>query len=162
MPVRALSVAFMVLLAVTVTMAVQVVGTLLLFALVVTPAATAIAVTARPAVVAAVATAVALASVWLGLVLVGDVQPAAELPDREPRVRRLARHAGAHARLEEVGASVRSGPGSPSPRRSRQRHCLTSTPRRAGLDGPITAATKSRGRPRSGRRRPRRTAASPG
>ena len=50
-PVRALGVVFMVLLAIVITMAVQVVGTLLLFALVVTPAATAIAITARPAAV---------------------------------------------------------------------------------------------------------------
>ena len=52
-PVRALGLAFVVLLALTITMAVQVVGTLLLFALVVTPAATALRITARPARVAA-------------------------------------------------------------------------------------------------------------
>lgn len=68
-PVRGLSVAFMVLLAIAVTMAVQVVGTLLLFALVVTPAATALAVTARPGWVVALATAIAVLSVWVGLVL---------------------------------------------------------------------------------------------
>ena len=49
-PVRALSVIFMALLGLAVTMAVQAVGTLLLFALVVTPAATAIMLTARPGV----------------------------------------------------------------------------------------------------------------
>ena len=69
MPVRALGIAFVVLLALTITMAVQVVGTLLLFALVVTPAATALRLTARPARVAALAVALALASVWGGLVL---------------------------------------------------------------------------------------------
>jgi zinc/manganese transport system permease protein len=68
-PVRALGVAFVVLLALTITMAVQVVGTLLLFALVVTPAATALRLTARPARVAATAVGLALASVWGGLVL---------------------------------------------------------------------------------------------
>jgi len=68
-PVRALGVAFVVLLALTITMAVQVVGTLLLFALVVTPAATALRLTARPGLVAAIAVGIALASVWLGLVL---------------------------------------------------------------------------------------------
>jgi zinc/manganese transport system permease protein len=68
-PVRALGLAFVVLLALTITMAVQVVGTLLLFALVVTPAATALRLTARPAAVAAIAVGIALASVWLGLVL---------------------------------------------------------------------------------------------
>jgi zinc/manganese transport system permease protein len=68
-PVRALGLAFVVLLALTITMAVQVVGTLLLFALVVTPAATALRLTARPAAVAAIAVALALGSVWIGLVL---------------------------------------------------------------------------------------------
>jgi zinc/manganese transport system permease protein len=68
-PVRALGIAFVVLLALTITMAVQVVGTLLLFSLVVTPAATALRLTARPGRVAAIAVAVALASVWAGLVL---------------------------------------------------------------------------------------------
>jgi zinc/manganese transport system permease protein len=68
-PVRALGLAFVVLLALTITMAVQVVGTLLLFALVVTPAATSLRLTARPPVVAAVAVALALGSVWGGLVL---------------------------------------------------------------------------------------------
>lgn len=68
-PVRALGVAFVVLLALTITMAVQVVGTLLLFALVVTPAAAALRMTARPGLVAAIAVAIALGSVWAGLVL---------------------------------------------------------------------------------------------
>ncbi|WP_099022361.1 metal ABC transporter permease [Mycolicibacterium palauense] len=68
-PVRALSVIFMVLLGLAVTMAVQAVGTLLLFALVVTPAATAIMVTARPAVAMVVSTVLALVSVWAGLVI---------------------------------------------------------------------------------------------
>lgn len=68
-PVRALGLAFVVLLALTITMAVQVVGTLLLFALVVTPAATALRLTARPVRVAGVAVALALGSVWGGLVL---------------------------------------------------------------------------------------------
>ncbi|KQS63944.1 metal ABC transporter permease [Modestobacter sp. Leaf380] len=68
-PVRALGVAFVVLLALTITMAVQVVGTLLLFALVVTPAAAALRLTARPSRVAALAVVFALVSVWVGLVL---------------------------------------------------------------------------------------------
>jgi zinc/manganese transport system permease protein len=68
-PVRALGLVFVVLLALTITMAVQVVGTLLLFALVVTPAATALRLTARPARVAAIAVGIALVSVWAGLVL---------------------------------------------------------------------------------------------
>jgi zinc/manganese transport system permease protein len=72
-PVRALGLAFIVLLALTITMAVQVVGTLLLFALVVTPAATALRITARPARVALIAVALALAAVWGGLVLAAMV-----------------------------------------------------------------------------------------
>jgi zinc/manganese transport system permease protein len=72
-PVRALGIAFVVLLALTITMAVQVVGTLLLFALVVTPAATALRITARPTRVAALAVALALVSVWGGLVLAAMV-----------------------------------------------------------------------------------------
>lgn len=66
-PVRALSVIFMVLLGLSVTMAVQAVGTLLLFALVVTPAATAILITARPGSAMALATVLAVGSVWAGL-----------------------------------------------------------------------------------------------
>ena len=50
-------------------MAVQVVGTLLLFALVVTPCATALLYSARPPVVAALGTAIGAAALWLGLVL---------------------------------------------------------------------------------------------
>ena len=67
-PVRALGVVFLVLLALVVTMAVQVVGTLLLFALVVTPCATALMYTARPLAVAALGTAIGCACVWAGLV----------------------------------------------------------------------------------------------
>lgn len=66
-PVRALSVIFMALLGLSVTMAVQAVGTLLLFALVVTPAATAIMLTARPLAAMAISTAISLVSVWAGL-----------------------------------------------------------------------------------------------
>lgn len=67
-PVRGLDVAFTLLVALVVTMSVQVVGTLLLFALVVTPAATALTLTARPGAVVAIATGAAVASVWAGLV----------------------------------------------------------------------------------------------
>ncbi len=68
-PVGALGVVFLVLLALVVTIAVQVVGTLLLFALVVTPCATALLFTARPIAVALTGGAIALGAVWLGLVL---------------------------------------------------------------------------------------------
>jgi zinc/manganese transport system permease protein len=66
-PVRVLSIAFMALLGLTITMAVQAVGTLLLFALVVTPAATAIMLTPRPVLAMAISTTVSLGAVWLGL-----------------------------------------------------------------------------------------------
>lgn len=66
-PVRALAMIFMALLGLTVTMAVQAVGTLLLFALVVTPAATAIMLTPRPSMAMLVSTAIGLSSVLLGL-----------------------------------------------------------------------------------------------
>jgi zinc/manganese transport system permease protein len=66
-PVRALSIMFMALLGLAVTMAVQAVGTLLLFALVVTPAATAIMLTPRPVVAMVISTAISLSAVWLGL-----------------------------------------------------------------------------------------------
>ncbi len=69
LPVRALGVAFLVLLALVITMAVQVVGTLLLFALVVTPSATALRLTARPSMVALVGVAIGLFGVIGGLVL---------------------------------------------------------------------------------------------
>lgn len=68
-PVRVLSVVFMALLGLSVTMAVQAVGTLLLFALVVTPAATAILLTARPGAAMALATGLAVGSVWAGLAI---------------------------------------------------------------------------------------------
>lgn len=68
-PVRALSVVFMALLGLAVTMAVQAVGTLLLFALVVTPAATAILVIARPVIAMAASTVLSLLAVWIGLAM---------------------------------------------------------------------------------------------
>lgn len=66
-PVRALSVAFMALLGLAVTMAVQAVGTLLLFALVVTPAAAAIMLTPRPGAAIALSTGISMTAVWAGL-----------------------------------------------------------------------------------------------
>ncbi len=66
-PVRGLSIIFMALLGLAVTMAVQAVGTLLLFALVVTPAATAILLTARPGVAMLISTVISTLSVWVGL-----------------------------------------------------------------------------------------------
>ncbi len=68
-PVRLLGVVFMVSLALVITMAVQVVGTLLLFGLVVTPSATALALTARPSLVAALSTGIGIVCVLVGLVV---------------------------------------------------------------------------------------------
>lgn len=66
-PVTALSIAFMAILAVAVTEAVQVVGVLLIFALIVTPAAIAVRFTSRPPVAISLGIGLALAFTWLGL-----------------------------------------------------------------------------------------------
>lgn len=66
-PVRTLSVAFLLLLGLTVAAVSQITGTLLVFALLVMPAATAQAVTARPGRSALIAVGVALAVTWAGL-----------------------------------------------------------------------------------------------
>ncbi|MER6352009.1 metal ABC transporter permease [Streptomyces sp. NPDC001634] len=66
-PVRALSVVFLVLLGAATAEASQITGTLLVFALMVIPAATAQVLTARPALSLAVAVLLAFAATWLGL-----------------------------------------------------------------------------------------------
>jgi len=66
-PVRLLAFGYLVLLALEVAVAVQVVGVLLIFALLVTPAAIAQYVTTRPALAAALAVALALLFTWMGL-----------------------------------------------------------------------------------------------
>ena len=66
-PVTALSIGFMAILAVAVTEAVQVVGVLLIFALIVTPAAIAVRFTSRPPAAILTGIALALAFTWLGL-----------------------------------------------------------------------------------------------
>lgn len=68
-PVNGLSLLFMLLLGLAVTMAIQAVGMLLLFALLITPAATAISLTPRPVLAMAISTALAVACVWVGLVV---------------------------------------------------------------------------------------------
>ncbi len=68
-PVRALSVAFLIVLALAVAEASQITGALLVFALLVVPAATAQAVTARPVVSAALSVGFALLTTWLGLAI---------------------------------------------------------------------------------------------
>src|SRR5438105_1377807 len=66
-PVRGLSIAFMVILAVAVSEAVQVVGVLLIFALIVAPAAIAERVTSRPSHGILVSAALAVLFTWAGL-----------------------------------------------------------------------------------------------
>jgi zinc/manganese transport system permease protein len=66
-PVRGLSIAFMVILAVAVSMAVQVVGVLLIFALIVAPAAIAERFTTRPSRGVLLSAALALLFTWAGL-----------------------------------------------------------------------------------------------
>jgi zinc/manganese transport system permease protein len=68
-PVSALSVAFMAILAVAVTEAVQVVGVLLIFALIVTPAAIAVRFTSRPPAAILIGIVLALLFTWLGLAI---------------------------------------------------------------------------------------------
>ncbi|GHJ41226.1 metal ABC transporter permease [Streptomyces sp. TS71-3] len=66
-PVRALSAAFMVLLGAATAGASQITGSLLVFALLVVPAATAQQLTARPGLGLALSVVIALAVVWTGL-----------------------------------------------------------------------------------------------
>lgn len=68
-PVRGLSIAFMVILAVAVSEAVQVVGILLIFALIVTPAAIAERFTSRPSRTILLALLLALLFTWAGLTI---------------------------------------------------------------------------------------------
>jgi zinc/manganese transport system permease protein len=68
-PVRWLSIGFLVLLGVGVAESAQVTGTLLVFALLVAPAATAQQLTARPAVALPLSVAIALLVSWIGLLI---------------------------------------------------------------------------------------------
>lgn len=68
-PVRFLSIAFMILLAITVSASVQVVGVLLIFALLILPAAAAQQLTAQPSRAILFAVLLAVAYVWAGLVI---------------------------------------------------------------------------------------------
>ncbi len=68
-PVRALAFGYLVLLALVVAVAVQVVGVLLIFALLVTPAAIAQYLTTRPGVAVSIAVVLALGFTWFGLAI---------------------------------------------------------------------------------------------
>lgn len=67
LPVRSLSMAFLVLLGIAVAEAAQITGALLVFALLVMPSATAQRLTARPALGLAVTVAIGWAATWAGL-----------------------------------------------------------------------------------------------
>jgi zinc/manganese transport system permease protein len=73
-PVRAVGIAFMVLLGITIAASVQVVGVLLIFGLLILPAAAAQHVTAQPSRAIGLAVLIAVLCVWLGL-LVGFYLP---------------------------------------------------------------------------------------
>jgi zinc/manganese transport system permease protein len=73
-PVGALGLAFMLILAVAVAVAVQVIGVLLIFALLITPAAIADRLSTRPALKLALAVLLAVLFTWAGLI-VAYVQP---------------------------------------------------------------------------------------
>jgi len=66
-PVRAMSIVFLLLVAFAVAVTVQIVGTLLIFALLVAPGATALQLTAQPARGLTLTIALSLAFTWLGL-----------------------------------------------------------------------------------------------
>jgi len=68
-PVRLLSILFLILVAITVAMAVQVVGALLVFALLIAPAASAARLTHRPLASIALSILFGLAITWIGLLL---------------------------------------------------------------------------------------------
>lgn len=67
LPMMGLNLAFMILLAVTISIAVQVIGVLLIFALMVTPAAIAVRLTRRPAVAVVASVLISLFAVYAGL-----------------------------------------------------------------------------------------------
>ncbi|MDA8277921.1 MAG: metal ABC transporter permease [Actinomycetota bacterium] len=73
-PTRLISYAFLVVVAVTVAVAVQIIGVLLIFSLLVTPAAAAIRMSGRPRIAILASTTIALLITWIGL-FVGFYQP---------------------------------------------------------------------------------------
>jgi zinc/manganese transport system permease protein len=74
LPMVLLGLAFMLILAVTISIAVQIIGVLLIFALMVTPAAIAVRVTTRPLAAMLVSVLVSVSVVWFG-VFVGFYEP---------------------------------------------------------------------------------------
>lgn len=75
-PVRALAIGFLILVAITISMSVQVIGVLLVFTLLVGPAATAMRLVRRPLLVIALAMLLGVAYVWGGMFLAINVADA--------------------------------------------------------------------------------------
>ncbi len=71
-PVRLLAIVFLVLVAITVSMSVQIVGILLIFTLLVGPAATAVRIVQRPLWAILLAIVLGLSYTWLGIFLAGN------------------------------------------------------------------------------------------
>jgi zinc/manganese transport system permease protein len=71
-PVRFLALTFLVLVAITVSMSVQVVGALLVFTLLVGPAATAIRIAQRPLWIVCIAVGLGVCYTWLGIILAAN------------------------------------------------------------------------------------------
>jgi zinc/manganese transport system permease protein len=68
-PVRALSLGYLILLAVAIAVAVQVIGVLLIFSLLVTPAAIALRLTSRPPLAIAISSGLGILFTWFGLAI---------------------------------------------------------------------------------------------
>jgi zinc/manganese transport system permease protein len=71
-PVRALGIVFLILTAIAVSISIQVIGALLVFTLLVGPAATAVRVVQRPLWAIALAIVLGLSYTWLGIMLAAD------------------------------------------------------------------------------------------
>jgi len=97
-PVRSLGIAFSALLAVTAAITVPTVGTLLIFSLLVGPAATAMRVTRHPAHGILLAMTIAVATCWIGIIASYDTWLA----------RRVLYHGNGHARLRPRASVCRS------------------------------------------------------
>ncbi|MGP8078045.1 MAG: metal ABC transporter permease [Thermoplasmata archaeon] len=69
LPLMALGLIFMILLAVAISFAVQIIGVLLIFALMVTPAASAVRLSKRPLFAVTISVVIALLATWVGLFL---------------------------------------------------------------------------------------------
>lgn len=69
LPLMALGLVFMLLLAVAISFAVQIIGVLLVFALMVTPAASAVRLSKRPLYAVTISVVIALLATWVGLFL---------------------------------------------------------------------------------------------